>query len=313
MVMLRAMEPWRELMTRVEAAHGIVTYDELVGAGASPEQIRRLRSTGRMVPVHRGVYRVAGAPPTFEARVAAALRHLGEDGQAWAAFFTASEMWGLGLAGPDSRIEILRPNLLSAGRSGVVVHRSTSIPPHHVTTLRRLPITTASRTLMDLARSVGPRRLERAVTHALREPSIPCSLASLWLVLYDLGGRGRPGTRRLRADLERRDVAEPPSESVLDDIGRALFRPVPGIRWQVELSDERGYIRRVDGLVPEARLVIEFDSVFHDDPAQRTLDLEGDRRLRDLGLHTRRYRWLDLTRRGDVTLDELIAVVAAAA
>jgi hypothetical protein len=304
------MEAWPELMKRIEATHGIVTHDELVAAGLSPRQVERRRERGGLVTLHHGVYRMAGAPPTYESRVAAALRLVDEDGQAWGSHHAASRLWGLGLTGRDQRIEILRPKLLSAARGGVLVHRSTLIPAHHVTVLRGLPVTTPSRTLFDLASGTGPARLGRAVTKAIQVRDIPCSLPSLYRVLYDLGGRGRPGTRRFRQVLDGRELDEPPTESVLDEIGRALLRRVPGIRWQVELSDERGYVRRVDGLVDAIGLVLEFDSIFHDDPQQRALDDENDRRLVDVGLRTRRLRWADLTRRGDLTLDEILRLVA---
>jgi hypothetical protein len=305
------MDGWQRLIERVEATHGIVTHDDLVAAGASRRQVVRLRQSGRLVDVHHGVYRIAGAPPTYEARVAGALRLVDEDGQSWASHHAASRLWGLGIHGRDQRVEILRPKLLSAARGGVLVHRSTLIPPHHVTVLRGLPVTTPSRTLFDLARSTGPAALGRGVTKAIQVRDIPCTLPSLYRVLYDLGGRGRPGTRRFRTALDGRDLEEPPSESALDDIGRALLRRVPGIRWQVEMSDEQGYIRRVDALIDALGLVLEFDSIFHDDPQQRALDDDGDRRLLALGLTTRRLRWPDLTRRGDLTLDEILRLVAA--
>jgi hypothetical protein len=304
------MDAWRELMERVEATHGIVTHEDLVVAGLSRSQVVRLRESRRLVTVHHGAYRIAGAPPTYESRVAAALRFVDEDGQAWGSHHSASRLWTLGLTGRDQRIEILRPKLLSAARGGVLVHRSTLIPAHHVTVLRGLPVTTPSRTLFDLASNTGPARLGRAVTKAIQVHDIPCSLPSLYRVLYDLGGRGRPGTRRFRQVLDGRDLDEPPTESVLDEIGRALLRRVPGIRWQVEISDEQGDIRRVDGIVDPIDLVLEFDSIFHDDPAQRALDDENDRRLLDIGLRTRRLRWADLTRRGDLTLDEILRLVA---
>ncbi len=304
------MDVWDEVIARVEATHGIVTHSDLLAAGISPRQVLRQREAGRLVDLHHGVYRIAGAPPTYEARVAAALRIVDEDGQSWASHHTASRMWGVGIHGRDQRIEILRPKLLSAARGGVLVHRSTLIPPHHVTVLRGLPVTTPSRTLFDLARSTGPVVLGRGITKAIQVRDIPCSLPSLYRVLYDLGGRGRPGTRRFREVLDTFDPAEPPTESVLDEIGRSLLRRVPGIRWQVEMSDERGYIRRVDGLVEDIPLVIELDSVFHDDPVQRALDDEGDRRLLALGYPTRRLRWPDLTRPGDLTLDEILRLVA---
>lgn len=294
-------------MQRVEATHGIVTHDDLVSAGLSRRQIDRMRDRRRIVPLHRGVYRVAGAPPTFEARVAAALREVGPDGLAWASHHTAARLLGMHAHPRDDRIDISRPTPLSASRSGIHVHRSTLVPPHHVTLVKGLPVTTPSRTAFDLARTTRPAALARLITHAIQTRSIRCSLPSLYRVLYDLGGRGRPGTRRMRQDLDSRQPDEPPDESSLDTIGRALLRGVPGIEWQVELSDERGYIRRVDALVRGAGLDLEFDSVFHDDPAQRALDSHNDRRLLDAhGIVTRRLRWDDLTRRGDLTLAEIM-------
>lgn len=295
-------------MQRVETQHGVVTHDDLVAAGLPPRQVTRLRERGRLVRLHHGVYRIAGAPPTYEARVAAALRELGADGAVWASHHTAAALWSLGVHPRDQRIEVVRPVGLSASRHGVVVHRSTRIPGHHVTMRRGLPVTTPSRTLFDLARTTGDVRLGRAVTKAIQVREIPCSLPSLYRVLYDLGGQGRPGTRRMRRVLDGRDLDEPPTESVLDELGRALLGVVPGIRWQVEMSDEQGYIRRVDGLVDAAGLVLELDSIFHDDPQQRALDDEGDRRLLALGYATRRLRWADITRRGDLTLAEIRAL-----
>jgi very-short-patch-repair endonuclease len=71
---------------------------------------------------------------------------------------------------------------------------------------------------------------------------------------------------------------------------------ISGIDWQVEVSDERGYIRRVDGMHRGSGLVIEWDrAAFHDGDAQRALDEDGDRRLGLLGLRVVRYRWADVT------------------
>jgi hypothetical protein len=104
-----------------------------------------------------------------------------------------------------------------------------------------------------------------------------------------------------------------PTESELDALGRAVVASVSGLEWQVELSDERGYIRRVDGLHRTARLVIEWDGAeHHDRPQQRALDAEGDARLRRLGLDVVRYRWGDVTGTPDRVLAEVAGRVARA-
>ena len=131
---------------------------------------------------------------------------------------------------------------------------------------------------------------------AIRTPA--CTIGALHRVVEDLGGRGRPGTAAMRAVLLDRGRTYVPTESELDLLGRAVVAPIEGIEWQVELSDERGYIRRVDGLHRAAGLVIEWDGAeFHDRPDQRRLDAEGDERLRRLGLEVVRFRWADVTLR----------------
>lgn len=304
------MDQWKTVTAKAEASHGIITRLDLLGAGMSPAQVERWRRLGRLVDLTSGVYRIGGAPPTYPSEVLAAVRSFG--GKTWASHGTAARLWGLGLDTGAPLVEVTRPKPLSAGRCGIHVHRSTSIPSHHVTTLHGIPITSPARTVFDLARSVGPRRLDRAVQRATQERL--CTVAALYRVLYDLGGRGRPGTRRLRAVLDRWDAEAPVLESELDAIGRALLSPIGGIEWQVRLADERGHIRTVDGLVRSVRLVIEFDGVaFHQAPEVRALDDDQDRRLVAAGFTVRRYGWDDLTRRSDITLAEVHSLVDRAA
>ncbi len=299
-------------MRDVEARHGVVTFADLQAIGLSPSQVVRMCEKGRIERVHHGVYRVRGAPRSFEAEAAAAVQQAGDDGTSWLGCYTAARLWTIPVHGRERGIEIIRPTALSAARAGVRVRRSTLILPHHVTRLRALPITTPSRTLFDVARTTGPMQLARGVRYAIHSDAVPCSLLSLYRVLYDLGGRGRPGTRRMRQVLDAWPTDEPETESEVDEVGRALLRVVPGIEWQVEMSDERGYIRRLDGLVRRARVNVEFDSRFHDDPAQRALDDDNDRRLRAMGIVTVRFRKPDLTRRGDLTLAEVLRLTSSA-
>jgi very-short-patch-repair endonuclease len=120
----------------------------------------------------------------------------------------------------------------------------------------------------------------------------------------------------MRAVLSERGRGYVPTESELDLLGRAVVAPVGGFEWQVQMSDERGYIRRVDGLHRRGRLVIELDGAeFHDTAHQRRLDAEGDARLRALGLDVVRFRWADVTLRPAVVrraVADLTASTAAA-
>lgn len=300
------MTSWTNLMESVARRHGVVTRTELLAAGLSPGQIDRLGASGRLVITGVGVYRVAGAPDSFESRVLSAI--LGTEGEAWASHRTAARLWGIRVSGPERPVDLTRPYGLSANRGGVWVHRSTHLPEHHLTTMRAIPVTTAARTLFDLARSTGVRQHDRAVEEALRDRL--CTVGALHRVLAELGGRGRPGTRRLRTILAGRDVDYIPTASELEAVGRAVLGSVPQIEWEVGLSDEHGYIRQVDGLVRSVRMVIEFDGErFHGQPSDIASDAASDARLVAAGYVVLRFGWIDLTHRSEsvrATVDRLV-------
>ena len=103
-----------------------------------------------------------------------------------------------------------------------------------------------------------------------------------------------------------------PPESELEAVGMTLLDGL-GFEWQVEISDEEGYLRRVDGINRPARLVVEFDGAQHRREPQRSLDLHGDRRLGRLGLEVVRIGWDDVTTHGDATRAAVAARIVAAA
>ncbi len=165
---------------------------------------------------------------------------------------------------------------------------------HHHTVVRSIPVTTLPRTIFDLGGWLPLGPLDRLVEVGLRTRS--CSVGALYRVLADLGGRGRPGTVAMRTVLERRGPDYVPTESELDRLGRAAIGVVPGMEWQVELGDEQGYIRRVDGFHPASGVVLEWDGArFHDLDRQRELDQAGDLRLAAMGLRVHRFRWFQVT------------------
>ncbi|HMJ76184.1 MAG TPA: type IV toxin-antitoxin system AbiEi family antitoxin domain-containing protein [Iamia sp.] len=301
------MTTWTDLTHVAERTFGIVTRDQLLDAGLSDRTIDRWASDGRLVPVARGVFRIGGVPPSFEAAVVAAMKVF--EGDTWASHHTAARLEKLGLHGRETRIELTRPVELSAQRSIARVHRTTSLPPHHLTVITGIPVTSVSRTIFDLARTTGPARLGRAIDVGLLERS--CTMGSLYRVLWDLGGRGRPGTRRMREVLDVRGLDHVPPESELEEVGMALLDGL-GLEWQVEMSDERGYIRRVDGRHPSGRLIVELDGKHHDLESQKLLDRAGDHRLEAMGWDVVRLRWRHVTREGEATRAAVAARLRAA-
>jgi len=260
-----------------------------------------------LVDLGYGVFRLGGVPPSFPGDVLAAIGAF--PGETWASHHTAARLEDLRVWAPDRRIELTRPTGLSAERSVARVHRSTRLLPHHLTSVQGVPCTTPSRTIFDLARTTGPQALGRAIDRGLLLRS--CTMPSLYRVLYEMGGPGRPGTRRMRSVLDGLGLDHVPPESGLEEVGCALLDGL-GFAWQVELSDEQGYIRRVDGLHEAGRLVLELDGPHHAREPQRSLDRDGDRRIRRLGYDVERLVWADVARNGPATRDRVAASVLAA-
>lgn len=294
------MNPWTDIVTIAERRHGVVFASDLEECGASLTQVRDWHASGRLVSYGYGAYRIGGAPSSFEARVLAAIAPV--PGLTWASHHTAATLLGLGFVGRADVIEVTRPTPLSAVRSAAKVHRSTRIPSHHQTVVRGIPCLTASRTIFDLARTRPAKVLVSVMDRGLLNGS--CTVGSVWRVFHDLGGRGRPGTRRMREvlDIVGTDYVAPASE--LEAIGMAMLQGL-GFEWQVEFSDERGYIRRVDGLHRASGLVVEFDGPQHRREPQRSLDMDGDARLSSLGLSVLRLEWNDVTSDSAHALDKV--------
>jgi hypothetical protein len=298
------------LAAQAERRHGLLTTADLAAAGVQQREVQRWLAVGRLESEGRGVFRIGGCPSSTDARVLAAV--LTHDAGVWASHLTAAWLHELPGIGVPGRVEVTRLATTSNQRSSAKVHRTTSMPIHHVTVVRSVPVTSLARTVFDIAPVLGPLALDRAVEAAIRTPR--CTIAALYRVLEELGGKGRTGTAAMSAALADRGRSYVPTESELDLLGRAVVAPIGGIDWQVPMSDERGYIRRVDGLHRAGRLVIEWDGAeFHGRPDQRRLDADGDARLRGLGLEVVRFGWDDVTRRPSSVRRAIAGRVASAA
>jgi very-short-patch-repair endonuclease len=165
--------------------YGIVTTRQLVAAGLSRAAIAKRVQAGRLYPVYRGVYSVGHDGLGEESRWMAAVLACGSG--AVLSHGCAAVHWGLlrPLGGP---IDITVPKRTGRSRrSGLRVHRRPDIGggatsstiglqsrPASFTTIReRIPVTTVPRTLADLAATLPPRLVRRAVRQAefLRLPT----------------------------------------------------------------------------------------------------------------------------------------------
>jgi predicted transcriptional regulator of viral defense system len=275
--------------------HGVVARRQLLAAGVSNAAIGRMAASGWLIRLHAGVYAVAGRQLETHGRWMGAVLAGGPN--ALLSHTSAGALWRIvdPIPGPV--------HVTVAGgkrrRAGIVFHRSNDL--EHARAVRnRIPLTTPSHTLLDLAATLSRRRLERALETAERLGLL--DIAELTRLCE--AARGRKGTGCLCSVLahyrpapERRSELERRFLGVCREAGLprpAVNVPVAGIE--------------VDFLWPEARLVVEVDGFeFHRD---RTA-FERDRR-RDARLQLAGYRVVRITYRRLVEEPESVVADIAA-
>ena len=233
---------------------------QLYALGMSDAAIEHRVATGRLVIVDVGVLAVA---PVLEHDVwggwMAATLTAPESILSHASAAAARGFW----SAPRHVQTITRPGSGGPRRlGGVLVFRSTTLAGEREL-LRGIPITSAPRTLLDLAPHASDRQLARAVREAIRLRHTTIH------AIADCVGRhkGRVGTRRLTAVLARYaglplERARSGAEVRALEVLRSAGRPLPALN--VRIADEEADLSWAD-----RRLIIEIDGgPFHLDEGE---------------------------------------------
>jgi very-short-patch-repair endonuclease len=250
--------------------HAVVAYRQLIALGLSRGAIQARVRSGRLHPIHRGVYSVGHAVISRRGELMAAVLACGPN--AALSRYSAAELWEL-LPRKGAVIDVVNATR-SRDRKGIRVHEGSG----DRTKRHNIPVTTVARTLLDLATT---KDLPRAIEAAER---------SGWLnqrEIRELCERHprRKGLKALRAAMAAYDPLMRHTRSELErDFLRECRRlglPKPEVNVKVE-----GF--EVDMFWREAKLIVELDSwEFH-----RTRPaFERDRR-RDAALLVKGYRVL---------------------
>jgi hypothetical protein len=276
----------------------IATRAELVKAGLSVAQIRSKVSRGELVRLDRGVYAPAASVRSVGAnargelalRAAAMLAALGPD--AVASHHTAARILGLSLLGRDpAGIAISRvPGSGSRGGwPGVRVHNA-ALPKGHLDRHLGVPVTTAARTVLDLARAAPFRAGVVVADSALRLKRT--TKTELQAVIADC--RRWPGLQRASEVVA---FADGLAESPLESIARVAFRDcgLPPPQLQAVLGAGGRVIARVDFYWEQFRTIAEADGEMkYDNRFEATYQLRRDAELRDAGFEVVHFGWHDI-------------------
>lgn len=303
------MTQCESLLASASRQHGIMTRTQARGLGASDHQVDRLLRTGVFVPLHPGVYRYAGAPPTRSGRALAAVLAAGPG--AVASHRSAAVLHDL------RDIRRWRPEVTVCGSrlpvlDGVTCHRTTVLEPVDVTTRDRVPVTTIARTLLDLGAVVPAVVVELAAQDAIIREAV--TLLDLVCLLDRLGRRGRSGTAALRAVT----ISAIPTEGIESRLEFDLWRiiessPIPRPVLQHEVVLPGGLRVRLDAAWPDLMVVAQSDGRrWHATRREFEHDLRRSRAITAAGWDLYRYGWADVHQRPAAVRAELTAVVRAA-
>ena len=141
---------------------GVVSREQLLGAGVTRNQIALRLKQGRLVEIHRGVYLV-GAVPSEHAYPMAALLACGPD--ATLAHRSAASLWRLLPYPATAPPWITIPSERYAQRPRMQISRA-SIQPRDIRTRGRLRVTSPPRTVLDMAALLDGYELEALVAEA---------------------------------------------------------------------------------------------------------------------------------------------------
>ena len=267
-----------------ERQHGVVTWAQLRAIGLGEGAIESRIARSYLHRVHRGVYRVGHTAPLPFAREMAAVLACGDfaalsHGTAAAVGWRFVPEDGTGLhvtvAGGGRR-----------QRAGIRVHRSP-LGSTDVTRLQGVPVTSPTRTLLDLAATAPPLLLERALEDARRRRLV--TTGGLLAALERSPSRaGSPALRALLQHERGPALTRSAAERKLVELVRLARLPPP--EHNVAFGPyELDVLWRAYGLAAEVD-----GFAYHGGRAAFERDRKRDADLQAAGLRVMRITWRQL-------------------
>ena len=273
--------------------HGVISRGQLRELGIKDSAIGYRVAAGRLHRLHRGVYAVGHRVVGMHGRWMAATLACGPG--AALSHASAAALWDLRPSAATT-IDVSVSTAGGRNRAGLRIHRHPGLRPGEIIRHHGIPVTTPSRTILDLAATLNRRQLERALDQAeIQELTDMRALDAI--AQAHPGHRGArkltaalathtPGTTLTRSELEERFL----------DLCRVHGLPRPHVN-----ATAAGL--EVDFLFAKQRLIVETDGWrYH----RSRSAFERDRR-RDATLTAAGYRTLRLTHRQLTTDHQAVA------
>ena len=274
---IRAESPSEERAAEIaRRQHGVVARWQLLAAGVPSSAIGRWVAKGYLHRLHAGVFGVGHSRLTREGVYLGAVLAGGDE--AALSHFPAARLNRLRRDLRVGPLHLIVPNRRSIAIPGIRVHRSRTIAPIDVIVRDSIPVTTPTRTLVDLSPLLGAKALRELFEQAEYLEVLDRARLSALLARC----RGTAGLRAL-ANLQPLPLSRVRSEleRIVLTTCRTHSLPLPAVN--VPLL---GY--EVDFLWEDARLVVEADGGHHRGE-QRARDNARDLVLQRAGYLVRRY------------------------
>jgi very-short-patch-repair endonuclease len=294
-------ELWKLLVDHTRRHHAAIDSKTALELGIWPSTLHTWCLQGRLLHPAPGVYVVAGTAPTWRQQVSVAVQST----SGWASHRTAAALWELD--GDDRRhIDVLTPKGLRRERPGKwLVHETRRFRGVDLDEVDGIPCTTVARTILDLPAVVHPFVVAQALDSSCRR--WPEMLDLTMRRFLEISGRGRKGTRLLRAMIEERMGRGRFTQSVFETLALRLVRsvglPEPVLQHQVREGD---FVAYLDLAWPAIKWAVECDSLaWHSGKGSHEWDRQRRRRLKQLGWDLVEITYDDVTKRRSQTGEQL--------
>ena len=270
--------------------HWLVTAADVHDAGGSRQTAHDRLQLGRWERVDHRVYRLVGAPTSWQQSVLAPILGAGRGAGVVGSHHTAAVLLGIPGYG-RGRPELTTPRALNLRRAGVRIHTSNDLDRGRTIVRDGIPITDLNRTILDLGRYESDRRVLRAIEWGRRNDLTDWEQVIGTLARH--ARRGRSGIRRLRrvivANAHRDEITDSDFELLLLALLLEHGLPEPVVHHRV-LDGER-FVAEVDLAYPERKIAIEADGPVHLEEEVRERDLPRQNDLTLLGWDVLRFTW----------------------
>jgi very-short-patch-repair endonuclease len=296
----------RALAALAERQYGVVARRQLPALGVTETMIRNRNRTRRLVRLHRGVYAVGHRRLSRDGWWMAAVLAIGDG-----AVLSHKDAAALhGLRRPhDGRTDVTTTGDAKSTRS-IAVHQTTALTAEDATTVAAIPVTTVTRTLLDLAGVVAKQQLASALSEAERQNVLDVS--AIEAAMERTWGRRGTGHANLARVLEHH--AAHGAQITRSELERMFLtmldrHDLPRPRTNVHLESYE-----VDALWPRQRLIAELDGwQYHRTREDFERDRERDAELAAAGWQVIRVTHRQLTKRPGTVIRQLRRLLTARA